>query len=741
MENIENRIPFADKTPEEIAQSIMTGLQNGSVSMDDFIGMLATVINANKTTQNAGIPANVPPVPVGPVATAQPVTPHMRLQSRHKESVMRDTLDEFIEKNRHLLVLPAMLANENGILDFIHDEILDTYESNREMLNSTVTKGAKTVPAIDVLPPYVVTDLLINTGEVKRLAGSANSRGTKLICKHYFKNKSTNGQYKWSGQWQVIEDDENSPLATIYRRIAPMSANALKTTMKSLRCSADLVYMRTDDTLTFWRNGVYDLANQRFMAYDDPNYEATYGKFITLRKCHTNHPYGKPWGTDPVCQIDKSTGKAIEPVIIQPDGKPWHAMEGMTAPFKLGTPIGDASLKIIHQAAQFMLRGRGGRPGMFHFWINFNCAGGNGKNFTAALYGRLVQKNPEEFHEGDEDLMRINAIGHKTVEQLGERFQLTDEALTWMMNAAGETNTTQQGEQIKNAAILKSLGRKEAVSLESKFKDVLEVCLEYVWFIQMANNMPRIAEKNGSVKNGIVAIPFEVVLGRSRPWIMDDYIRQELVASYYAWYLTCECPMWDTYDQDALKILEPFKDAMLENSMVTLRYFKALCETTTLDVIPMEYAWSLYPAWAEENGVNYQPEFNQFCIDAKQFGMANHHGVYFTDKRVRLTPKDITEFSRKGEGQIESLSKWGHTHKRKANSGYSEFQWVKPVDIYGSKVYAETHMLGKLADLVTTKQYNRGAFVRDVSWRKQSIVPETDQEELIYEYDDETQTA
>ena len=79
MENTMNKIPFADKSPEEIAQGIISGLQNGSVSMDDFIVMLSTVISANKNVQNA-IPSNTPPVPVGPVA--QPAAPmHTRFQA------------------------------------------------------------------------------------------------------------------------------------------------------------------------------------------------------------------------------------------------------------------------------------------------------------------------------------------------------------------------------------------------------------------------------------------------------------------------------------------------------------------------------------------------------------------------------------------------------------------------------------------------------------------------------------
>lgn len=758
MENTMNKIPFADKSPEEIAQGIISGLQNGSVSMDDFIVMLSTVINANKQSQNAGVPANVPQVPVGPVA--QPVAPmHQRFQARHAESLMRDTIDDFIEKNKYLLILPDMLDNTNGILDYIHDEILDSYETTRQMLNTNVEKGAKTIPPINKFRPENVTDLLIGTGEVKRLAGSANSKGTKLICKHYFKNESTGWKYKWSGQWEVINDDENSPLASIYRRLAPMSANALLTTMKSLRCSADLVYMRTDDTLTFWRNGVYDLANQRFMSYDDPAYDATYGKYITLRKCHTNHPCGAPWGKDPVCKIDPNTGKAVEPVINE-HGHTWHAMEGLTAPFKLGTTVGDASLKVILQAAQFMLRGRGGNPGMFHFWINYGCNGGNGKGFTASLYGRVIQKNPEEFHDGDEDLLRSDAIGHKSVEELGTKFQLTPESMLWMMNAADETNTTKQGAQIEDVATIKKLGRKEYITIEAKFKDAMEICLSYVWFIQMCNNMPHISEKNGSVKNAIVAIPFEVPLGRTRPWIMDNYIRREEVASYYAWYLTCECPMWDGYDQTALDTLAPFKETMLENSMVTLRYFKDLCESTEMDVIPMEYAFSLYPGWAEENGVNYQPDLNQFCIDAKQFGMDNKHGVYFTDKRVRMTPADRKDYtSTDNELFITSLRKWGKSSKHKSNGGYSKFQMDCVSGTYSEGVRPEWK--GKLKsseveDLVKDefgrivkdsdgnyktigKHFNRGAFVRIVSHRKESIVPENDQEELIY--DDGMQTA
>lgn len=719
----------ADMSPEELAQQIMNNM-----TPDKFMEFMTIVQKSmsQATAQQKVAQQQQPTLPQPPV--------YQPLQTPDQEAVIRDVVDGYIEANRHLLILPNLMANSNKICYRIRDDIMQNFKTAREGINSTLAKGQSQVKDYQSFPPFIVARLLIGTGEVKRMAAGTNSKGCKLIMKHYFRNASTNGQYKWSGQWMFIDSGENETsdaLAHIFNAMCPTSNNGFAAMMTKLKQETEIVYLRKDNTLTFWRNGVYDLANKRFMGYDDPDYEKTYGKYITLRKCHTNHPLGKPWGTDPVCKIDPATGKAIEPVITMPDGTEWHAMEGLTIPFNIGTPVGDASLKVILQGAQFMLRGTGGIPGMFHFWINHGGSGSNGKGFLADLLARIVQKARSMFHDGDEDLSTTNAVGHLSVDKMGEKFNLDEKALSWCMNVAGETNSTQEGKKIEDAALLKSLSRKEYVTIQGKFEKAMEICLDYVWWIQHANQMPQINEKNNSSVSCILAIPFEKTLGRSKPFIKDDYIQREEVASYYAWYITCECPMWEQYDEDALNTLAPYKNAMLENSMNTLQFFKEYLkpQTTELDIIPVELAYDCYLGWCEKNHFKYTVNMNTFIRDGEQFGANNNMGIGFTKKRARITSKDRADMTR----VITSLAMWGYTMKG-GRKVYSDFQQHT---VNGE---VPSHMIGRLASVMvesnnaTTgyregKVFNRGAFVRKTShWEKPN--DETEEEEILeYEFE------
>ncbi len=668
---------LTDKQKEELLKSLTTDL-------------------ANKAPAPATIPAAVAvSQQSGPLIT----TGYTMFGSYDREAVIRDVVNEYISQNRAKLIFPNLLANKGAICYQLRDEIMSEFKTNRSMMNGVQIKGASTISDYQSFPPFIVSLLLINTGEVKRLA-TVNGSGTKLIARHYFRNESTGWEYKWSGQWQLVDSSDNSDmLSTIFYAMCPTARTRdFKEFVERLGL-APVVYLRKDKSLTFWRNGVYDMANQQFMAYDDPAYEDTYGKYVTLRKNHTNHPLGAPWGKVKTCQID-ANGMAIEPVFHHSDGTTWAAMDGLKAPFNIGTQTGDAAFTIVSQGAQFMLRGTSGTPGLFHFWINSGGGGSNGKGMLMDIFKRLLEKNADEIGEGDEDLIRGHAVLSYSVEELGDKYNLNAENVLQMSaNFGQETNTTVG--YIENMRIIKSLSRKEEITIRGIYDKPMQVVLDYVWFVQAANNLPKTREKNGSVISCVAAIPFEKTFGRSKAYIKEDYIRREEVASFYAWYLTVACPMWDTYDQAALEVLSPYKQEMLKNSMTTIQFFDDVLPLLPMDVIPAEFLFSLYERWFELCGIEHQRKVDLTTLakDMEQYGSNNQYGVRFSKKDgERVTAKDrdyVTD-------EVEALKRWGTSPRLgptpyMMKSPFGTVSWkIDWLQLYG-------------------KRFNRGVFRRNVS--------------------------
>ena len=682
---------------------------------DDQKNQLVNLVSSQQVAPMDGedvadVPVTPPTAayPPPPYATPTPTPPNVPTVTSNyspftvmdREALIRDVVDDYIEKNRHMLILPCLLANASKICYSIRDDIMNSFKTYRDMMNSNVKKGGgSTITDYQAFPAFIVAKLLINTGEVKKLstAYSTDKGGAILIVRHYYRNASTNWMYKWSGQWKIVDKDATD-LMNIFHAMCPTSkeGNAF---LERLKLEAPTAHMRRTNSLTFWRNGVYDMEQKRFMAYDDPSYEQCYGDYITLRKNVTNHPLGKPWGNVKTCEIDPQTGEAIEPTIVEPDGNVWHAMDGLQIPFEMDTDVGQASFKIICQGAQFMLRGCNGQ--LYHFWINQGGSGSSGKGMLADAFSRLVERKPNEIGEGDEDVIQSHAIMTFPIEALSKDYNLNTNVLQACANFGNETNTTVG--YIEDNALIKLLSRNEEITVRPIYEPPFQVLLDYIWWVQMSNNLPRTREKNGSIIECIVAIPFEKILDRTnKKYIKSDYIRREEVASYYAWYLTCKCPMWDIYDPQALAVLKPFKQEMLKNSMTTFQFFEEFLPICPLDVIPVEFLYDIYLRYCEINGIEKSRQAqdkNQMATDMEQFIKMTDMNITFSKKRgMVMKSKDYDQVT----GVLECLERWSSSPKLRTSKYVKQDQWGRSENKLN---------WGMLYD----RQWNCGCFVRTVS--------------------------
>lgn len=631
----------------------------------------------------------------------------------NKEGLLRDVVDEYIENNRDKLSFAQLIDNNSSICYGIHDEIMQAYEDTRVMMNNTRTKGEATIPPLHSLPAFVAAQLLINTGEIRTAKAGRQSKGSMLIAKHYFKNASTNGAHKWSGQWQMVGTEEGaSVLKHIFYTMCPSATEAQFTKeFLSRLFLAPVVYMVHDDWITFWRNGIWDMKQKRGMAYDDPQYEKEYGKYVTLRKHAANHPCLPAWGRDKVCEID-ANGNAIVPTYThRKDGFVWNVKDGLEAPFDMDTEVGQAALKLILQGAQFMVRGRGGRPSIVQLWGNFQGNGANGKSTLMAMFERLEQRS--DLGEGDEDLLPVTAVRHIPLEKLEQGYNMNPEdMLVLAANFANESDMSTK--PLESSSLIKTLGRGEPVILRQIYGKPMEATLDWVWWVQAINKKAKITERNGSMVRRIDVIPFEKTLDAEgkRDYIITDYAVREETASYLAWLLTCGMEMYDAYDEKARETLAPYKMDLLKDSMTTWQFLDIACETIPLDCLPFEMLFELYVRWAELSNIDKKAVMSakQFAEDMEQYGCNNTHGVVYSknhdivDKRDRENVTYVEALNLYGTSRLLGTSQY--VARKKNQNGVEQ---ILPGQINWDMFLTDTKN-GKVG-----KQFTRGVLRRVVS--------------------------
>ena len=637
------------------------------------------------------------------------------LNSVSQESLLRDIVDLYVADKK--FTLPELMDKSTNAAYKVHDEIYANFNSTRAALNSQMADAKAKISTLTKLPGYVAAKVVLATGDVRVL--KTGSDGHKMIIKRYFKNARTNGQYKWAGSWQVVnENDDTNPILKVFRMICPSASSQDKTAFLSALRDADSTIATSDPMLVFFRNGVWNYRNKTFVEYDDPNYDKFYPTEVTLRKLPVYHPYGK----GAVLKV-KPDGTIDEPNLYnKDDGTYWRPSQMLEDPFDMNTETGKASNLIIWQAMQFLIRHMNGEPGLYHFWINANGLGRNGKSTIWEMMKRLIEKVIERLDEDLDD--NGSAVIPLSVERLADDYILAQNILTAYAIVGEESNGSVT--YIDRADIAKMLARKQ----ELTFRIIREAPFKFTFdgfLLQHSNKAPVFNEKNDSVISHVVVIPFEKCLGLERPYIKSDYVKREEVAEWLVYQLTVVMPCYEEYDKHALAVLEPYKREMLKKSMSTFQFCDEVLDYIPMDVMPCDFLYSLYQRWCEKKGITGRAVVSSdtFKEDMEQYGINNEKGVSFTKSKKRVIADDLNNY-------IPALAMYGDSRILGPSEYRSKLAVTHAFQVENKgKLNNEMFMTINRNDTTkaSLKQFYCGCLIRDVSYKVKPLACDTEQEE------------
>lgn len=611
------------------------------------------------------------------------------------EMLIEDSTEEYLDQNRPSLVelckpySRVAASFRAGLISYINGSI--------KLYNAAQTPDGR-FKTLSTLPGYVMARVLVATGDVRRMI--TGTEGYRTIVKRYYTDRKT-GETRWSGTYAIHSpSDSNSPLARAVHAMNPNRTKHDLDTFEAGLANAPACTANGDDKLVFWRNGVWDYRSQRFTSYDDPRFDELYPDSIALAKLPVYHPLGPGAIIKP-----DADGKIREPVIHNDrDGTDWMPSQVITDPFDVSTAAGQASVLVLWQAMQFMIRKVNGLPRVYHFWVDVTGRGHNGKGTIWDMFHRLIEK---DLTIDDEDLrMTGRRVIPLRVDELDEPYVLGQNLLTAYAIAGEETDGAVT--YVKKCATFKMLSRAQEITVRA----IREAPFSFAFngfLLQQSNKAPQFSEKNDSVLSHAVVINFDKSFGDSRSYIKDDYVKREEVAEWLAYRLTVEMQCLTEYDAKALEILAPNKKDMMSESMNSFQFLDDVMPGLRMNFIPCEFLYDLYLRWCDKSGVS-GPGVMQFKIfrdDCLQYSI-NHGDMYdFTRKASRTSIKDVdvkhpalAQFCR---SQKHNLTKYCHPRAREF-SGYSEF-----CSQLNRSEWMSNGGAGKL--------WNKGGIIRTIKWQ------------------------
>ena len=387
------------------------------------------------------------------------------------------------------ITLPDLLDQSRDLPEHIRGVILSFISTFFYLENQNRQRGEK-LKTPQSLPGYVVARVLLRTGAIRLMKFEGS--GSQIIAKYYHME---HGTWKWSGTYyKFSEKDLACQIMQAFQRLSPNgTAQDVETFKRELR-RAPVAYLQRDDKLVWFRNGVWDYRTRTLTAYEDPSFEAKYPDQITLGKLPVFHPYGAGAVLHP-----DAAGYVAEPIIHNDkDGTDWHPGQMLEDPFDMTTAEGRASSLIIWQAMQFTIRHLNGLPGLYHFWVNANGKGHNGKGAIWAMIRRLLVR---DFGPGDEDLQSPNNSGlviPLAIEELKQDFGLSQNIQTAYAIVGEETSAGSGTTYVDKCAVAKMLAR----SQEMQFRVIYGEAFTFTFrglLLQQSNKAPVFAEKNDSI--------------------------------------------------------------------------------------------------------------------------------------------------------------------------------------------------------------------------------------------------
>ena len=691
----------AGYTPAELPAEVLAALSLAAADTQAEATQQAT--QAAQTAATAQQTTQTTPAPQTPQAASQGAqsaqAPKVTMPS-DRDGIISAQADTYLASIS--ITIPDLLDPASDIPDQIRGDILSQIRLAIELENQA-RAGASKLKCPEALPGYIVARILMRTGDVRTLV--TGTSGHKLVAKQYHREA---GAWKWSGTYGIVDTEDNtSQVMMIFQRLCPNGTKQDLATLARELCKAPRAYLQNDDKLVWFRNGVWDYRRMALTEYDDSNFDRLYPTQICLGKLPVYHPYGhgavlKPDADDVVA----------EPVICNADGTTWHPGQMLTDPFDMASKEGQASSQIIWQAMQFMLRRLNGAPGLYHFWVNANGRGHNGKSAIWAMMQRLLTKRKEQ---GDDDLHdTTQRVIPASVEELDEPYALAQHILTAYAIVGEESNSGSGTTYVDRCATAKMLARGQEMPYRVIYGKPFNFTFKGL-LLQQSNKAPIFAEKNDSIVSHTVVIRFERSFDDSRPYIKDDYVLREDVAEWLAYQLTVERPCLECYDADALRTLEPNKREMLTESMPSLRFLDEVVPSLHMRVMPLELMYELYIRWCDMTGEKEQ-SMRVLRDDLQQWANNNSYGVDFfaQGRRVRTDMDDLRYVQ-------EPLADYRETRKHGRNKFCDPRAWGlvapdKARQLAGALNVSEMCYVDD-AGKPKPRQWNKGGLIRTTPWQ------------------------
>ena len=636
--------------------------------------------------------------------TAQPTQAQQTYQPKDRDGLINMAADSVIY-TLYGRTLPYLLDQGSDVPEQIRDQILTKIAIAIGLENQNRARGDKLKP-LQSLPGYIVARIVMRTGAIRIMY--TGTSGYKIIAKQYHKEA---GIWKWSGTYSVVDETDNtSQVMMIFQRLCPNGTKQDIATFVRELCKAPRVYLQDDNMLIWFRNGVWDYRTMSLTSYDDKDFDAKYPTQISLGKLPVYHPYG------PGAVLKKdASGIVAEPVIHNDnDGTDWHPGQMLTDPFDMTTDEGKASSLIIWQAMQFMVRRLNGTPGLYHFWVNGNGRGHNGKSAIWSMMRRLIVKDTQD--QGDDDLRSdAQRVIPASVESLGKDYNLAQNILTAYAIVGEESDSGSGTTYVDQCATAKMLAR----SQEMPFRTIYGKPFSYTFrglLLQQSNKAPIFAEKNDSIISHTVVIRFERSFDDSRPYIKSDYVLREEVAEWLAYKLTGDMPCLDAYDAKSLKALEPNKREMLTESMPSLRFLDEVVPSLKMRVMPLELLYEMYVRWCDVTGEREQ-SMRVLRDDLEQWANNNAYGVEFfkPGRRVRTDMNDLRYVQ-------PPLSEYRETRKHGRNKFCNPGAWglVSPDKVrrYAGSLNTDEMCYVATDGKAKPRQWNKGGLIRTIHWQQ-----------------------
>lgn len=605
--------------------------------------------------------------------------------------------------------LDELASRDRSVAEMLRRRIL-TETNDQILLNNQIRGKGNALQKLNKLTGAAIARVLIETGDVKRMI--TGTSGSMLVAKNYIER---DGKSEWTGTYSIINEDDYSHI--LARAISNLSPDATthdrNRTYEYLEAHAPVVYAHTSDRIVFCRNGVWDYETRTFTNYDDPSYDAKYGNKISLSKLHVYHPYGKGATLKPAAD-----GSVDVPVLHNDDdGTDWTPENGFRDPFNMDTEVGRASNTVIWQALQFMLRRMNGDPKLYHFWIDMFGRGHNGKSTIWAMFRRLIDKKIEP---GDDDLLSAEpTFIDCRIDELDRPYILGQNILYACAIASEESDSSVV--YVQKCARAKNLARAQ----EETYREIYKKPFSHAFngfLLQQSNKVPQFGEKTDSVVSHFCVVPFAISFSDSRPYIKSEYVVREEVAEWILYHATVEMPCLHAYDAESLKVLEPYKNEMLKNSMSSFQALDDILPGLKMNYMPTELLYDLYVRWCDRNGVPDKSVVSAkvFRDDLEQYGLNNDNNVEFSEKKAKISMYDLSRV----HPALQQFRRSPHVYDTEFAMPFDPFNKKNPGVIEGALNKAK-FMSGNVA-----KVWSKGGLKRTVLWQD---MPADDEEVEIDE--------